>query len=152
MKKKAVIQRAIQVNQPNKDDVIDVLAKVGGFDIAAMCGAFLGAASAQKPVVIDGFISAVAALCAVRLCPSVKNYLIPSHESYELGYRLAMDAMELKPLFLLGMRLGEGSGCPLAFQVLEAACAIINDMATFDEAGINDDYLEEIRQGDKFTP
>lgn len=152
MKKKAVIQRAIQVNQPNKDDVIDVLAKVGGFDIAAMCGAFLGAASTRKPVVIDGFISAVAALCAVRLCPTVKGYLIPSHESYELGYRLAMNAMELKSLFLLGMRLGEGSGCPLAFQVLEAACAVINDMATFDEAGINDDYLEEIRQGDKFTP
>lgn len=152
MKKKTVIQRAIQVNQPNKDDVIDVLAKVGGFDIAAMCGGFLGAASARKPVVIDGFISAVAALCAVRLCPLVRDYLIPSHESYELGYRLAMDAMDLRPLFLLGMRLGEGSGCPLAFQVLEAACAIINDMATFDEAGINDDYLEEIRQGDKFTP
>lgn len=152
MKKKAVIQRAIQVNQPNKDDVIDVLAKVGGFDIAAMCGAFLGAASTRKPVVIDGFISAVAALCAVRLCPTVKGFLIPSHESYELGYRLAMNAMELKSLFLLGMRLGEGSGCPLAFQVLEAACAVINDMATFDEAGINDDYLEEIRQGDKFTP
>ena len=152
MKKKTVIQRAIQVNQPNKDDVIDVLAKVGGFDIAAMCGGFLGAASARKPVVIDGFISAVAALCAVRLCPLVRDYLIPSHESYELGYRLAMNAMDLRPLFLLGMRLGEGSGCPLAFQVLEAACAIINDMATFDEAGINDDYLEEIRQGDKFTP
>ena len=152
MKKKAVIQRAIQVNQPNKDDVIDVLAKVGGFDIAAMWGAFLGAASTRKPVVIDGFISAVAALCAVRLCPTVKGFLIPSHESYELGYRLAMNAMELRSLFLLGMRLGEGSGCPLAFQVLEAACAVINDMATFDEAGINDDYLEEIRQGDKFTP
>lgn len=151
-KKKTIIQQAIQVNHPNKDDVIDVLAKVGGFDIAAMCGAFIGAASVRKPVVIDGFISAVAALCAVRLCPLVKSYLIPSHESYELGYRLAMDAMGLKPLFLLGMRLGEGSGCPLAFQVLEAACTVINDMATFDEAGINDDYLEEIRQGDKFTP
>ena len=150
-KKKNVIRHAIQVNQPNKEDVIDVLAKVGGFDIAAMCGAFLGAASVPKPVVIDGFISAVAALCAVRLCPTARDYLVPSHQSYELGYRLAMDAMALKPLFLLGMRLGEGSGCPLAFQVLEAACAIINDMATFDEAGIDDDYLEEIRQGDKFT-
>ena len=151
-KKKQVIRTAIEVNQPEKEDVIDVLSKVGGFDIAAMCGAFLGCASVRRPVVIDGFISAVAALCAYKLCPNAVHYFIPSHASYEIGYQLAMDAMELTPLFLLGMRLGEGSGCPLAFEVLSAACAIINDMATFDEAGINDDYLEEIRQGDKFTP
>lgn len=151
-KKKEVIRQAIRLNQPNKDDVVDVLAKVGGFDLAAMCGAFLGAAAKRRPVVIDGFISAVAALCAVRLCPTVREYLVPSHASYEIGYQLAMDAMNLKPMFLLGMRLGEGSGCPLAFQVLDAACAVINNMATFDQAGINDDYLEEIRQGDKFTP
>ena len=150
-KKKAVIQSAIQLNQPDKNDVIDVLSKVGGFDLAAMCGAFLGSAAAKKPVVIDGFISAVAALCAVKLCPNVRHYLIPSHASYEIGYQLAMDALELQPIFLLNMRLGEGSGCPLAFQVLEAACAVINDMATFDQAGINDDYLDEIREGDKFT-
>lgn len=151
-KKKQVIRTAIEVNQPKKEDVIDVLSKVGGFDIAAMCGAFLGCASVRRPVVIDGFISAVAALCAYKLCTNAVRYFIPSHASYEIGYQLAMDAMELAPLFLLGMRLGEGSGCPLAFEVLSAACAIINDMATFDEAGINDDYLEEIRQGDKFTP
>ena len=150
-KKKEVIKTAIQVNQPDKNDVINVLAKVGGFDIAAMCGAFIGAAATHRPVVIDGFISAVAALCAVRLCPNVKGYLVPSHASYEVGYKLAMDAMELQPLFLLGMRLGEGSGCPLAFQVLDAACAIMNDMATFDQAGIDDGYLDEIREGDKFT-
>ena len=130
---------------------MDVLAKVGGFDIAAMCGAFLGAAASRRPAVIDGFISAVAALCAVRLCPNVRHYLIPSHASYEIGYRLAMEDMGLEPLFLLGMRLGEGSGCPLAFQVLSAACAIINGMATFDQAGIDAGYLDEIRQGDKFT-
>ena len=150
-KKKEVIKAAIQVNRPDKNDVIDVLAKVGGFDIAAMCGAFIGAAATHRPVVIDGFISAVAALCAVRLCSNVKGYLVPSHASYEIGYKLAMDAMELQPLFLLGMRLGEGSGCPLAFEVLDAACAIINDMATFDQAGIDDGYLDEIREGDKFT-
>ena len=102
-----------------------------------MCGAFLGAAAARRPAVIDGLISAAAALC---------------HASFEIGYRLAMEAMDLRPLFDLGMRLGEGSGCPLAFQVLDAACAVINDMATFDEAGINDDYLDEIRRGDQFTP
>lgn len=151
-KKKAVIRTAIAVNRPNRDDVIDVLAKVGGFDLAAMCGAFLGAAASRRAAVIDGFISAVAALCAVRLCPLVRGYLIPSHASFEIGYRLAMEEMTLRPLFDLGMRLGEGSGCPLAFQMLDAACAVMNNMASFDEAGINDDYLDEIRQGDQFTP
>ena len=151
LRKKQVIKDAIAINQPNKTDVIDVLAKVGGFDIAAMCGAFLGCAEKRCPVVIDGFISAVAALCAYKLCPEAVGYFIPSHASYEIGYRLAMDAMGLQPIFLLGMRLGEGSGCPLAFEVLSAACSIINDMATFDQAGIDDGYLDEIRQGDKFS-
>lgn len=151
-KKKAVIRTAIEVNRPDRDDVVGVLSKVGGFDLAAMCGAFLGAAAARRPAVIDGLISAAAALCAVRLCPNVHGYLVPSHASFEIGYRLAMEAMDLRPLFDLGMRLGEGSGCPLAFQVLDAACAVINAMATFDEAGINDDYLDEIRRGGQFTP
>ena len=151
LKKKQVIKDAIAVNAPDKEDVVDVLAKVGGFDIAAMCGAFLGCARKRCPVVIDGFISAVAALCAYRLCPNAVHYFIPSHASYEIGYKLAMDAMHLEPMFLLGMRLGEGSGCPLAFGILDAACAIINDMATFDQAGIDDGYLDEIRQGDKFS-
>ena len=151
-KKKAVIRTAIEVNRPDRDDVVGVLSKVGGFDLAAMCGAFLGAAAARRPAVIDGLISTAAALCAVRLCPNVRGYLVPSHASFEIGYRLAMEAMDLRPLFDLGMRLGEGSGCPLAFQVLDAACAVINDMATFDEVGINDDYLDEIRRGDQFTP
>jgi len=151
LKKKQVIKDAIAINNPNKNDVIDVLAKVGGFDIAAMCGAFIGCAATRRPVVIDGFISAVAALCAYKLCPNAVQYFIPSHASYEIGYRLAMDAMGLQPIFLLGMRLGEGSGCPLAFEVLRAACSIINDMATFDQAGIDDGYLDEIRQGDKFS-
>ena len=151
-KKKAVIRTAIEVNRPDRDDVVGVLSKVGGFDLAAMCGAFLGAVAARRPAVIDGLVSAAAGLCAVRLCLNVLGYLVPSHASFEIGYRLAMEAMDLRPLFDLGMRLGEGSGCPLAFQVLDAACAVINDMATFDEAGINDDYLDEIRRGDQFTP
>ncbi len=150
-KKKAVIRSAIALNRPDRSDPVDVLSKVGGFDLAAMCGAFLGAAAARRPVVIDGFISAVAALCACRLAPLTRAYLVPSHASYEIGYRLAMQAMDLQPLLLLGMRLGEGSGCPLAFQVLEAACAVMNDMATFEQAGIDDGYLDEIRQGDSFT-
>jgi nicotinate-nucleotide--dimethylbenzimidazole phosphoribosyltransferase len=151
LKKKQVIKDAITINNPDKNDVVDVLAKVGGFDIAAMCGAFIGCTATRRPVVIDGFISAVAALCAYKLCPNAVQYFIPSHASYEIGYKLAMDAMNLQPLFLLGMRLGEGSGCPLAFEILDAACAIINDMATFDQAGIDDGYLDEIREGDKFS-
>ena len=150
-KKKEVIRQAIALNRPDAGDVVDVLSKVGGFDLAAMCGAFIGTAASHRPVVIDGFISVVAALCAVRLCPNVRDYLVPSHASFEIGYKLAMEEMQLQPIFLLGMRLGEGSGCPLAFQVLSAACAILNDMATFDQAGIDDGYLEEIREGDKFT-
>lgn len=149
--KKDVIRRAIALNRPAKNDVVDVLSKVGGFDLAAMCGAFLGAAASKRPVVIDGFISVVAALCAVRLNPLVRHYLVPSHASFEIGYKLAMEEMGLQPILLLGMRLGEGSGCPLAFQVLRAACSIINHMATFQQAGIDDGYLEEIREGDKFT-
>lgn len=150
-RKKQVIAQAIETNQPNPGDPVEVLQKVGGFDLAAMCGAFLGAAASHRPVVIDGFISVVAALCAVRLCPEARSYLVPSHLSYEIGYRLAMKELNLEPIFQLGMRLGEGSGCPLTFQVLSDACAILNDMATFDQAGIDDGYLEEIREGDKFT-
>lgn len=150
-RKKEVIHEAVVLNRPDKNDVIDVISKVGGFDIAAMCGAFLGAAASRRPAVIDGFISITAALCAVKLCPFVKDYLIPSGASFEIGYRSAADALELRPLFDLGMRLGEGSACPIAFQILDAACAVINDMSTFDEAGIDDRYLEEIRKGDKFT-
>lgn len=145
-KKRRVVAQALAVNRPDKNDVLDVLGKVGGFDLAAMCGAFLGAAAARKPVVIDGFISAVAALCALRLCPAVRGYLIPSHASAERGYALAMEALGLRPMLLLDMRLGEGSGCPLAFQILDAACAVMNDMATFEEADIDDRYLEPIRE------
>ena len=150
-KKKQVITQAIALNRPDPTDVVDILSKVGGFDIAAMCGAFLGAAASHRPVVIDGFISAVAALCAAKLCPTAAGYFVPSHASYEVGYRKAMEAMDLEPIFLLGMRLGEGSGCPLAFRVLDAACAVLSHMATFDQAGINDEYLDPIRQGDQFS-
>lgn len=151
VRKKEVIKAAIRINRPGRDDVVDVLSKVGGFDLAAMCGAFLGAAASRRPVVIDGFISAVAALCAVRLCHLVRDYLVPSHASYEIGHQLAMKELGLRPILLLEMRLGEGSGCPIAFEVLKGACAVMNDMDTFDQAGIDDGYLEEIRRGDSFT-
>ena len=149
-KKISVIKTAIEINRPDKRDVIDVISKVGGLDIAAMAGAFIGAASVRVPVVIDGFISAVAALSAVRLCPAVRGFLLPSHLSYEIGASKIMAELGLRPLFDFGMRLGEGSGCPLTMAVLDAACAVMNDMATFDEADIDDSYLDVIRGGDAF--
>ena len=112
-----------------------------------MTGLFLGAAIYRLPVVIDGFISAVSALTAVRLCPEVAAYLIPSHASCEQGYLIAMNEMGLQPLLQLEMRLGEGSGCPLAFQIVSAACAIINNMATFAEAEIDDQYIQDFKSG-----
>lgn len=150
-KKKSVIYRAIDINKPDKNDVIDTLSKVGGFDIASMCGAFLGGAASKKVMVIDGLISAVAALCAYRICPTSREYFVSSHASFEIGYIKAMDEMNLQPMLLLNMRLGEGSGCPIVFQILDLACDVINQMASFENADINDDYLEPIRQGDNFT-
>ncbi|MGL5244274.1 MAG: nicotinate-nucleotide--dimethylbenzimidazole phosphoribosyltransferase, partial [Sarcina sp.] len=142
-KKKWVIEEAIKINNPNKDDVIDILSKVGGYDIAAMTGVFLGCSYHKIPVVIDGFISSVAALCAYKLNPLVKNYLIASHLSKEIGYDIAIKALGLEPMLNLNMRLGEGSGCPIAFSIIESACAVINNMATFQEAKINTNYLED---------
>lgn len=145
-RKQRVIRAALRVNRPDRRDVVEVLAKVGGLDLAAMCGAFLGCAAARRPAVIDGFPSAVAALCACTLCPDTAAYLFPSHASPEPGYTLAMEAMGLKPLLLLEMRLGEGSGCPLTFALLGAAGAVMDHMASFEAAGIRDDYLDPIRQ------
>ena len=144
-RKKAVIDGAIALHRPDPSDVVDVLAKVGGFDIAAMCGAFLGAAANRLPVVIDGYISAVAALCASRINRDSLNYMFASHISCERGYALAMDEMGLKPMLQLEMRLGEGSGCPIAFEVIDSALTVLREMATFDEARIDDGYLGEIR-------
>ena len=124
---------------------------VGGFDLCAMTGVFLGAAIEHVPVVVDGFISIVAALCASRLASHAKAYFIGSHRSFEIGYRLAETELGLHPCLELGMRLGEGSGCPIAFRVVEAACAVMCTMATFPEAAINDEYLTDIRAKDSFT-
>ena len=148
--KKRVIAEALCVNSPDKTDVIDVISKVGGLDIAAMTGAYLGAAKARIPAVADGFISIVAALCAFRLCPAARDFIFLSHASMEQGYRRAAEELGLEPFLLLDMRLGEGSGCPIAFSVIKAACAVMNDMATFEEAEINDGYLDIIRGIDAF--
>ena len=144
-RKIALIDDAIARWRPDPDDPVDALTKVGGFDLAAMCGAFLGAAAARLPVVIDGFISAAAALCAYRLSPLAAAYMIPSHASVERGYRLAMDALGLEPMLLMNMRLGEGSGCPIAFELVAASQSVIRNMATFEEAAIDDGYLADIR-------
>ena len=144
-KKKFVIKEAIRINNPDRSNIIDILSKVGGFDLAGMTGVFLGAAYYKIPVVIDGFISIVAALAAVRLNPLVKDYLIPSHYSKEIGYKIAMEELQLEPIINLDMRLGEGSGCPIAFSIVQYSCAMMNNMATFKEAEINDDYLDEVR-------
>jgi nicotinate-nucleotide--dimethylbenzimidazole phosphoribosyltransferase len=150
-RKKAIIEDAVGrygFRGQADIDVIDVLAKVGGFDLAAMTGAFLGAAIYRIPVVIDGFISVVAALAATRLAPLSKRFMIASHVSKEQGYGCALSELGLPPMLNLELRLGEGSGCPLAFQIIRGACAVMNHMATFAEAEINDDYLEEIRKLD----
>ncbi len=149
--KKAVINGAIRLHQPCKEDILDTLSKVGGLDIAAMCGAFIGCAVHHLPAVVDGYISIVAALCAARLCPAVKDVVFLSHASFEIGYQLAASELGQQPPLGLGMRLGEGSGCVVMFRVLEAACAAMNEMATFSQAAINDDYLADIRKGDAFT-
>ena len=151
LKKKHVIEHALSLHAPDKNDPIDVLSKVGGFDLCAMTGVFLGAAIERIPVVVDGFISIVAALCASRLASHAKAYFIGSHRSFEIGYRLAEQELGLHPCLELGMRLGEGSGCPIAFRVVEAACAVMCTMATFPEAAIDDEYLTDIRAKDSFT-
>ena len=124
---------------------------MGGLDIAAMTGLFLGCAHEGLAAAVDGYISIVAALCAVRLCPRVRDALFLSHASYEIGYRIAAQELGQEPCLLLGMRLGEGSGCPVMFQILRAACAVMDGMATFPEAAIEDDYLAPIRAQDSFT-
>lgn len=149
-RKKQIIDAAIARMQPDPNDIVDVLSKLGGFDIAAMCGAFLGAAEKRLPVVIDGYISAVAALCAYRINTRCADYCFASHVSAERGYALAIREMRLKPMLLLEMRLGEGSGCPIAFEIIDSALTVLRDMATFEEARIDDEYLSEIRAERRF--
>ena len=143
--KNRVIERAIALNKPDKNDVLDVVSKVGGYDIAGMAGCFLAAAYYRAPIVIDGFISAVAAFVAYRLNPLVRDYIFASHCSEESGYKHAIKILGLEPMLNLHMRLGEGTGCPLAFNIIEASQAVIKNMATFERAALRDDYLIDIR-------
>ena len=145
-KKIKTIERALQVNSPDPNDCVDVISKVGGLDIAAMTGSFLGAAWARIPVVIDGYISAVAALCAYKMNPLAREYMFASHKSLEAGYTAVMEALELAPAFDLQMRLGEGSGCPILFYVLNAALKITDELATFEEGNVDPSDYVDIRE------
>ena len=136
-RKVAVIERALALNQPDAADALDVLAKVGGLEIAGLVGVILGAAARRVPVVIDGFISGAAALAAAALAPDVKGFLIAAHQSVEPGHAVVLERLGLEPLLRLDLRLGEGTGAALAFHLVEAAARLPREMATFAEAGVS---------------
>ncbi|MBU3161399.1 nicotinate-nucleotide--dimethylbenzimidazole phosphoribosyltransferase [Clostridium frigoris] len=144
--KKRVIKKSIEVNNPDKNDVIDVISKVGGFDIAGLCGCFLAAAKNRVPIVIDGFIASAAALCAYKLNPLVMGYIFASHLSAEQGAAFIMKEIGLNPMLNLNMRLGEGSGCPLAFNIIEAALYTMDNMGTFEDAKLDSKKYIDIRE------
>ena len=133
-----VIQRALALHRLDSTHAMEVLAKVGGLEIAGLAGLMLGAAAARIPVVLDGFIAGAAALIAVGLQPRCKDYLIASHQSVERGHRAILDHLRLKPLLDLDLRLGEGTGACLGMSLVFAAIKILTEMATFDEAGVSE--------------
>jgi len=137
-RKVALIESALALHQPDPSDPIDVLAKVGGYEIGGLAGVILGGASRRVPIVLDGFIAGAAALLAVRLCPEARHFILASHRSAEPGHAHVLNAIGLQPLLDLDMRLGEGTGACLAMHLIDAALAIVNEMATFEEAGVDD--------------
>ncbi len=134
-RKCAAIERALAVNEPDADDALDVLSKLGGFDIAGLVGLFIGGAVHRVPIVIDGFISALAAYTAARLCPECTCAMLPSHVSAEPAARMLFDELGIEPIIHAGLRLGEGTGAVLLFPLLDAALALYNG-TTFDDTGI----------------
>ena len=135
--KTRVVEKALAANRPGSDDPVGALAGVGGLEIGAMAGVILGGVMERVPVVIDGFISGAAALLAERICPGAKNFMFASHLSEEPGHKAALDELGLEPFINLNMRLGEGTGAALAMPVIEVALKLLNEMATFDEAGVS---------------
>ena len=135
-RKKAVIAKGLSVNQPDPADGLDVLAKVGGFEIGGIAGIALAGAYYRKPVVVDGFISTAGALIAKTLCPAVTDYLFAGHRSEEPGHRIMLQHLGLEPILDLGMRLGEGTGGAMAMSVLQAAVRVFNEVMTFAQVGI----------------
>ncbi len=144
-RKKCVIAEALRRHRPSPDDPLEILSCVGGLDIAAMTGVFLGAAVHRLPVVIDGVIAIAGALLAAKLSPLSKDYAIASHLSKEPGYAVAARALELTPLLNLGMRLGEGTGCPIAMQIVDDALAVMNRMGTFEGVSLESAYRRELK-------
>ncbi|MBI3805438.1 MAG: nicotinate-nucleotide--dimethylbenzimidazole phosphoribosyltransferase [Nitrospirae bacterium] len=137
-KKRAVIQQALDINRPDRANPMELLSKVGGYEIAGIAGLLLGAAAHRLPVVIDGFISTAGALVAAALKPEINPFLLAAHRSAEAGHRIALATLGLDPLLDLNMRLGEGSGAALGINLVEASLRILTEMATFDEAGISE--------------
>lgn len=137
-RKVGAIQRALAVNKPDPKDGLDVLAKVGGYEIGGLAGVILGAAANRVPVMVDGFISTAAAMIAVTIAPAARPYLISAHRSQEYGHSQMVEWLGLKPLVDLDFRLGEGTGAALGISFAEAACKILAEMATFAEAGVSD--------------
>lgn len=131
-----VIRKSIEVNKPDKSDPVDLLSKIGGYDIGGMAGVIIGAASCGVPVIVDGFISTVSAIIATMLEPKIKHYIIPSHSSKEKASKLASDYLGLQPMLNLDMRLGEGSGAVLGFCIVEAATDMNSTMVTFEDSGV----------------
>jgi nicotinate-nucleotide--dimethylbenzimidazole phosphoribosyltransferase len=140
-RKKAVVEEAVRLHQPDPDDPLDVLAKVGGLDIAGMVGTYLACAARRVPVVTDGLISNVAALAAMRCKPEAVQYMIPSHISFEPGAKLLKEITGLEPMLDMDMRLGEGTGCALVFTIVEAALRMIEEMGTFAALGKSRDEI-----------
>jgi nicotinate-nucleotide--dimethylbenzimidazole phosphoribosyltransferase len=137
-RKIATIERALEINQPNPNDAIDVLADVGGFEIGGLAGVMIGAAARRVPVVIDGFISGAAALIAYTLAPAVQPYLVAAHRSVEIGHRAILDYLRVEPLLDLDLRLGEGTGAALGISLCIASAKILDEMATFVDAGVSE--------------
>ena len=133
----AVIKEAVRVNRPDPADALDVLAKVGGFEIGAIAGLILGAAALKKPVVVDGFITTAGALIAQGLAPVAADYMIAAHRSVEPGHRAAQERLGKEPLLDLNLRLGEGTGAVLAMNIVEASARVLTDVATFAEASVS---------------
>ena len=136
--KQAVIKKSLEVNNPDRENALDVLAKVGGLEIAAIAGSILQAAAKRVPIIIDGFISTAGAIIAAQLCPLCKAYMIPSHGSVEIGHRAALEYLDLEPMLNLNMRLGEGTGAALSFYLVEAGIHILEEMSTFADAGVSE--------------
>lgn len=147
--KKEVITRALEINKPDPADPIDVLCKVGGLDIAGLVGAYIGAAYYRIPMVIDGVISSLSALIANRLNPKCRDFMFASHASAEPAYKFIMKELELDPILDMQMRLGEGTGCPLAFHIVGSACAMMRDMHTFADESMDESYRIDIREDKK---